>query len=224
MSELLVSVIMPVYNGERYLGEAIESVLAQTYGPIELIVIDDGSLDSSSRIAKGFPSVRYAVQANLGVGAALNHGIHLAQGDFLAFLDADDLWAENKTARQMSAFQEDPELDMVFGHVEQFLSPEVNGHYAMTGIYRGYLKGAMLIKKNSFSRAGQYETKVVIGDFIAWYARAIDSGLKSLMLSDIVLKRRIHKHNMGTLQREHQADYVRVLKETLDRRRILKKP
>lgn len=215
---------MPVYNGERYMGEAIESVLAQTYGPIELIVIDDGSLDGSSRIAKGFPSVRYAVQAHLGVGSALNYGIHLAHGDFLAFLDADDLWAENKTARQMAAFQEDPELDMVFGHVEQFLSPEINGHYTMTGIYRGYLKGAMLIKINSFSRAGQYETKLVIGDFIGWYARAIDSGLRSLMLSDIVLKRRIHKDNMGTRLREHQADYLRVLKETLDRRRTLKKP
>src|SRR5436305_1029668 len=89
----MISVIIPVYNGERYLGEAIESVLAQSYHWLEIILVDDGSTDGSATVAKQFsPAVQVVRQPNLGAGAARNRGIALAQGEFLAFLDADDLW------------------------------------------------------------------------------------------------------------------------------------
>src|ERR1700758_706720 len=98
----LISVIIPVYNAEKYLAEAIESVLAQTYRPIEVIVVDDGSTDSSADIAKRFASVRYCFQSHSGLGATRNRGIDLSQGKFLAFLDADDLWVEDKLTHQMA--------------------------------------------------------------------------------------------------------------------------
>ena len=219
MGEHLVSVIMPVYNGERYLGQAIESVQAQTYRPIELIVIDDGSLDSSAEIAKSFVSVRYASQEHAGIGAALNHGLQLAKGGYLAFLDSDDVWMADKTVRQIAALEQDPGLDAVFGHTEQFISPDVTVPPVRVGRFRSYIKGAMLIRRDSFLRVGEYDTRWKIGDFIEWYSRAVEKGLKSLMLPEIVLRRRIHEENTGKREREHQRDYVRILKQSLDRRR-----
>ena len=91
LNKPLVSVIIPVYNAERYLAEAIESVLAQTYRPIEVIIVDDGSTDSSADIAKRYNSlVRYFFQPNSGLAAARNKGISQAKGSFFAFLDVTD--------------------------------------------------------------------------------------------------------------------------------------
>ena len=128
-SKPLVSVIIPVYNREKYLAEAIESVLAQTYRPIEVIVVDDGSTDGSADIAKRFGSpVRYYFQPNSGAGAARNRGIAVARGSFLAFLDSDDLWVEDKLTHQMAAFERHSDVDIVSGHVRQFYSPELSEH------------------------------------------------------------------------------------------------
>lgn len=93
----LVSVIIPVYNGERYLRTAIESVLAQNVCPIEIIVVDDGSTDASQTVAREFmPMVQVITQSNRGASVARNRGVALAHGEILAFLDADDLWLADK--------------------------------------------------------------------------------------------------------------------------------
>lgn len=222
----LVSVMIPVYNGERYLAEAIESVLAQTYRPIEIIVVDDGSTDSSADVAKRFAlPVRYCFQPHSGAGAARNRGTGLAQGSLFAFLDADDLWVEDKLMREMVAFDDDPELDMVFGHVEQFHSPELDEierkkiRYAAK-IMSGYHAGSMLIRRDAFLRVGPFETKWKVGEFIDWYLRALEKGVKSMMLPEVVLKRRLHTANMGIRERRSQTDYVRILKASIDRRRL----
>ena len=222
----LVSVIIPVYNGERYLAEAIESVLAQTYRPLEIIVVDDGSTDGSAEVAKRFGSpVRYCFQPNSGAGAARNQGADLARGSFLAFLDADDIWLADKLALQIAAFDADPKMDMVFGHVRQFHSPELlderarkNTRYAAE-IMQGYAPGTLLIKRDAFFRAGPFATNWRVGEFVDWYLKAIEQGLKSLLLPEIVMERRIHTDNMGIREHKHYTDYVRILKASLDRRR-----
>src|SRR3954451_22735593 len=87
----LVSCIVPVFNGERYLREALQSILAQSYRPIEVVVVDDGSTDRSPVVVAGFGrEVRYLRQENAGPAAARNHGVQEARGELLAFLDADD--------------------------------------------------------------------------------------------------------------------------------------
>src|SRR4051812_26931964 len=112
----LISVIIGVFNGEPYLREAIESVLAQTYSPVELIVVDDGSEDATGALATGFGRrLHYVRQPNGGMGAARNTGLSLATGDYLAFLDADDRFLPDKLERQMAVFEADPSVDMVFG-------------------------------------------------------------------------------------------------------------
>ena len=104
-----VSVIIPTYNRRELLREAIASVLAQTYGDFELIVVDDGSDDGTAAVVREFAGVRYVYQPNRGVSAARNHGVALSSGALLAFLDSDDLWQPRKLASQVAFFTAHPE-------------------------------------------------------------------------------------------------------------------
>jgi len=111
----MVSVIIPTYNCDKYICEAIDSVLYQTYPDYEIIVIDDGSTDTTrSMIEAGYNTVRYFYLENNGVAAARNFGISMAQGELIAFLDADDKWLPTKLEKQVKYFQNDDRLGMVF--------------------------------------------------------------------------------------------------------------
>jgi glycosyltransferase involved in cell wall biosynthesis len=221
----LVSVIVPVYNGERYLAEALASAIGQTYRPIEIIVVDDGSTDDSGAIARRFGApVRYDSQSHAGIGAARNRGVELSFGRYLAFLDSDDLWTKDKLARQMAALRADPALDIVFGYARQFYSPELtaeerNKIYCPPEPMAGYYAGTMLIARMAFDRAGRFDTSWRVGEFIDWYARALKAGLKSALLPDVAAERRLHRVNQGVIERGAQSDFLRILKNALDRRR-----
>jgi len=87
----------------------------------------------------------------------------------------------------------------------------------------GYVLGTMLIKRRAFFRVGRFETTWEIGEFIDWYAKAVEEELKALMLPDVLLLRRLHRTNQGVLKREAQSDYLQILKAALDRRRAKEK-
>ena len=219
-----VSVGIPVYNGERYVEDAIASALNQTYSPLEVIVIDDGSTDRSAAIAKGFPNVRYAFQENQGISAARNRGVEMARGEYLAFLDADDVWMPDKLRLQMTAIEGDPTLSLVFGHVEEFVSPELEedlkGQVQIAdGVVPGLIPSTLLVRHDAFLRMGFFETNWKMGEFAAWYTRAIEKKLGQLTLPHLMTRRRVHDANNGRRQRESAIDYVRILKASLDRRR-----
>lgn len=221
----LVSVIIPVYNGDRYLGEAIESILAQSYQNSEIILIDDGSTDNTADIAQSFASVRYVYQTHGGCGAAMNRGIDLANGDFLAFLDADDLWTTEKLERQMALFVAQPDLDAVFSHVQQFYSPDIPvenriaAHYAQE-VMAGYYSSTLLIRREALHRVGHFQTEWRLGPFIDWFARAQDQHLIMLLMPEVLAKRRIHDANSGILHKDNKAaNLTRVLRASLQRRR-----
>ena len=111
----MISVIIPTYNSGIFIGEAIHSVLCQTCTDYEIIVIDDGSTDNTREIMKKyFPQVRYFYIPNQGVSRARNYGIRMARGEFIAFLDADDLWVPEKLEKQLKVFNADQELMLVF--------------------------------------------------------------------------------------------------------------
>jgi glycosyltransferase involved in cell wall biosynthesis len=221
----LISTIIPCHNCDRYLAEAIESVLGQTYRPIEVIVIDDGSTDRSGAVAQGFQNaIRYGHQLHSGSAAARNHGVELAQGAFYAFLDADDLWPAEKLQRQMAAFEADPSLGIVGGHAQQFVSPELPD--AVKARVRwdprrmlAQLPGALLVRRDEFHRIGGYSSLFVTASEIDWFMRATQLMVKTLMLPDVVLLRRLHTRNHGILRRDARRDYLRVVKAALDRRR-----
>lgn len=121
MTRATVSVVIPCYNAERFLGEALAGVQAQTHPPLETIVVDDGSTDSSAAVAERFPSVRVLRQANAGVAAARSRGLAAARGEWVAFLDADDRWRPAKLARQLARAAEG--FDFVYCDSENFGEP-----------------------------------------------------------------------------------------------------
>jgi len=222
----IVSVVIPVHNGERYLADAIDSVLAQAFHAIEIIVVDDGSTDRSGVIARGFgPPVQVHRQENGGTAAARNAGVGLARGDFLAHLDADDLWTEGRLVRQIEAFEEQPELDIVSGHLRQFFSPELDEEIRdrianPTEPMPGHHLGAMLIRRSVQEIVGPFETCWKIGQDMDWYLRGVvEKGLRMLMLPDLVLLRRLHETNKGITHRELFAQRMHILKASLERRR-----
>jgi len=220
----LLSVIIPAYNAARYLGQAIESVLTQGYEPLELIVVDDGSTDITPEVVRGFPGVRYLYQPNGGIAAALNHGLAVAQGEWLAFCAADDLWAKGRLENQFAAFARSPEPDIVFGHVQNFFSPELGEevtrrYYCPPDPLPGYSLAAMHLRRTTFDRVGAFNPAYRIGEFVDWYARAKEQGLSSVLLPEIVLSRRLHGQNLSIRTQNDRADFARILKASMDRRR-----
>jgi glycosyltransferase involved in cell wall biosynthesis len=149
--------------------------------------------------------------------------VEAARGAFVGFLDADDLWVKEKLARQIAALDADRGLDMVLGLVRQFHSPELNAHpeariASGETILAGSL-GTLLIRRQSFLRVGPFTTKYRVGEFIDWFARASELGLKQITIPDVLLLRRVHTDNMTRVERHSTVDYVRILKAALDRRR-----
>lgn len=219
-----VSVIIIVRDGERYLREAIESVLAQELAPSEVIVVDDGSTDGSLAVAERFGEQLRCISIDQrGIAGARNVGITMSRGDWVAFLDADDLWAPGSLQALSTAFAMDPGLDVAFGHVRQFLSPELDATASArltlrAGLDPGYLVGACMIRRAALDRVGPFLEEFATGDFIDWVARGRDLGLRERLLPNHVLSRRLHGLNHGLLV-DGREDYARVLKRTLDRRR-----
>lgn len=221
----LVSAVIPCFNGERYLAEAIDSVLVQSVQPLEVIVVDDGSTDRSRDIAARFgAAVRLQAYPHAGISATRNRGLACARGGFIAFLDADDLWLPDKLAVQMDAFEKEPHLEMVGGAVEVFVTPDpakaFTAHNSpVPARLCARAAGATVIRRSALARVGGFDTRLRTGEWIDWCARAQELGIPSRLLPDVVLKRRIHASNHGRRQPEARSDYLRVVKAALDRRR-----
>ena len=217
------SVIIPAFNAARFLREAIDSVLAQSQPPYEVIVVDDGSTDATEAVVRRFPAVRYIAQVHGGIAAARNRGVSAATGTWVAFLDADDRWTPGKLETQRAALEADPELDMVLGHCVEIRQREWATRLAFPGPPEGgvpgYLPGTCLIRRAAFERVGSFEPSLRAGEFIDWLLRARARGLRIRMLPDIVLWRRLHDANHGVMERAAYSDYAQVLKNELDRRR-----
>jgi glycosyltransferase involved in cell wall biosynthesis len=219
-----VSVILPVYNGEKYLKQAIESVLKQDYPNKELIVVDDGSTDSTYEIILHFGSkIRSIRQPNRGLGAARNKGISIATGEYFAFLDHDDLWEPSKLTCQMQKVStEDP---LIFGHVKQFICPSITEEEKQKLIVNeeilpAYFAGTLLVSKKRLLQIGPFFEKNTVGEFVDWYARALETKVPIIVLPELVLHRRIHQNNMGRQKDVYnRTEYLKILKESLDRRR-----
>ncbi len=220
-----VSVIIPCYDAAAYIGEAIDSVLEQQPPVHEIIVVDDGSTDASGSVVVEFgQAVKYDYQTNQGVSAARNRGVELASGDHIAFLDADDLWPKGSLGRKLDTLRKDQGLDSVFGMVEQFISPDVDGAtrasvHCPSGARHGRLAGCMLIKREAYDRVGPFDEDLRLGEAMDWIARAEAAGISTVMLDDVVLRRRIHGSNTVLTEARQHSDYLRALRASITRRR-----
>ncbi len=225
MNSDLISVIIPVYNGARHLAAALESALAQTMPPGEILVVDDGSSDDSALIACSFgPPVHLLRQPNCGPAAARNLGAQHASGNLLAFLDADDLWTPDKLARQMQVLAEHPDCKAVLGRVENFISPEMDERQhqilAKSAAQAGKFHiGALLIRRDAFLSVGYFEHHRRHGEFIEWWARAQKLNLSYIVLPELVLRRRLHAHNLTRREQNGRMEYLSMLREQVAQRR-----
>jgi glycosyltransferase involved in cell wall biosynthesis len=217
-----ITAIITVFNREAYLREALQSVFEQTRPADEIIVIDDGSTDRSAEVARSFgPRVQCISQANQGIGGARNTGVAAAQGDLIAFLDSDDLWLEKKLEAQHSFLDTHPNSDLVFCRMKPFLSPEINPESIPAFDDReiaACICSAALVYRRIFQLTGGFETDLQIGEFISWFDRAQEKGLRYDTLPDLLLRRRVHLGN-SVHNHEAKSDYLHILKRRIDRSR-----
>lgn len=225
MNDARVSVIVPCYNAERYLGEALESVLTQPE-VAEVLLVDDGSTDGSVAVAESFGSrVQLTRQANGGASAARNSGVQRAGGDFIAFLDADDVWTDGSLAVRVAALEASGRDDGVSGLTQQFLSPELSladrtRLLCPDAPVHAHVPGALLVRRTVFARVGLFDEQYRTGEMLDWVSRASAAGVVLAYIDALVMRRRIHATNTVHRQEALHGDYLRVLKASIARRRM----
>lgn len=224
----LVSVIMPVFNGEEFLAEAISSVLTQSYKRLELIVVNDGSSDGSMGIVQGqlakAENIHCISQDNAGVSAARNHGINSCSGELIAFLDQDDRWVEYALETQVAHHCQHPDIGYTLAQQICFQEgigepPDWFRLQHLDVPHTGYLPGTLVAKKRLFSQIGLFDTQYPISSDADWFARAKDSQVPMSVLPETLLHRRIHAGNQSRHSKKINGELIKLLSASVKRKR-----
>lgn len=224
MTAPLVSVIMAVRNGERFLRQAIESVLAQDYRPSEIILIDGQSGDRTAEIARAYPDIRYILQESKGVANAYNIGVMAAQGTFVAFLSHDDVWLPNKLSAQVNYLLAHPDIDYVTTATQFFLEPGCTfpAHVVRRDILNGSrnvrMMEVLVTRRCVFDRVGLFDPTLSTAEDIDWYARADDSGVPMAVIDQVLLRKRIHDANTSLFTAAHRQNLLQALRRSAQRK------
>ncbi len=216
-----VSVIMPVYNGADYIGQAIESVLTQDYSSFEIIVIDDGSTDETREIVQGCHDgrIRYLRQQNRGVSHARNFGIRSAKGQFIMPLDADDMMAPAFISRHLAEFEKHPEADLVYcdvllidersNPIRIMNKPEYQDRrHLIRDMFRAghpVVPFRLGIRKSVFDKIGFYDEDLIVGEDYDMMRRFIKAGLKIHHLNEPLHLRRTHAESLSRNYSSHKT-------------------
>jgi glycosyltransferase involved in cell wall biosynthesis len=221
-SRPLVSVITPVYNGERYLREALESLFAQDYEPFEAIVVDDGSTDATPEIAQSFP-VQYLRQENQGAAAARNAGIAQARGELVCWLDADDVLVPNKLSLQAGFLAGHEAVGCVLGRQEIMLegveAPEWLQRDRVYGDLDGIPLVSAMVRRSVLERTGGFDPSFGFAEDRDLFVRMREYGVEIVVLEEVVVRRRFHGENTNFTRRPPKHPILRSLKGKLDRER-----
>jgi len=201
----LVSCIVPVFNGELYLADALDSVLAQTYRPLQLIVSDDGSTDGTAGIAATYGErIVYLRERNAGPAAARNRGLRAAQGSFVAFLDADDLWAPEKLEEQMERFDAQPALELCCAYVRNCPDPSAaragSADPRTSQVIRSCTIISLLARRRVFDAVGAFDPALPVGEDTEWFLRAAHAGAVREVVPRVLAYHRVHP---GSLSARH---------------------
>jgi glycosyltransferase involved in cell wall biosynthesis len=226
-ADRLVSALISVRDGERYLAEAIESVLSQTHGALEVVVVDNGSRDGSREVMQRYaPEVRcLALPRGGGVATARNAAVAATRGAWVGLLDYDDLWEPDKVAVQLERLEAPDRPEVVFGGVRDFVSPDMPPDVAEriqcdNQIRPGTTPGAMLVRREAFERFGLFPERWWYHSPMAWLLAARESGLREASVPHGVLRRRLHDHNLSW-DDEARREYALIIAEALARRRAV---
>lgn len=230
----LVSVVIPACNAERYIGGAIESVLGQTYAPLETIVVDDGSSDETAAIAAGYPEVRLIRQENRGPAIARNRGFDACEGEIVAFHDADDEMIADKLEVQVGCLLADEGVEIVVGEQEVIVEPGaelpfwVEGSTAQIGMPPRPAELAdeplvhpmtMVMRREVFGLVGGFDEAMRPAEDLDWIFRAAEAKVEIARLPNVVLRRRVHPDSLTQDDAAAKRAFFRVFKARIERHR-----
>ncbi|MFH1387062.1 MAG: glycosyltransferase [bacterium] len=223
----LVSVIIPTYNREKYIGKAIQSVLDQTYGNYEILIIDDGSTDNTKKVVDSFNSekIRYFRKEHSGISDARNYGIRESKGEYISWLDSDDEYLPNLLAFQQSHFEANPLIEVLY--VDHYFMDSKGKIdyccYDYTGDSRQALiavaamgnsptrnMGSM-VRKNIYEKIGGYDPLLKMAEDTSFTLRALNAGVRFKHLPLPLCKRRNHNERTTFVLRKDHLDEAKAL-------------
>ncbi|MBI4773745.1 MAG: glycosyltransferase [Deltaproteobacteria bacterium] len=225
MNRPLVSVIMPVRNGERFLREAIESILGQDYPSLELIVVDGQSTDGTGSVVQSFGKIRYIRQeGRLGIGHAKNLGIAAAKGEFLSFISHDDLWPPHKLRTQIDYMVHHPDVQYSLTRVKFFLEPGCSVPRGfrpelLKDDYVGKMPETLVARKSLFDSIGGFNTELTYIEDVEWFARVARSQIPMGIVQEVLLHKRIHDGNASydpSKMRDIKREIVQIVKKSIE--------
>lgn len=218
-----ISVLIPAFNAEHFIDEAIQSVVNQTVRPGEIIVVDDGSIDATAvRCSAWAPDVALIRQSNAGPGRARNVAAHAATGAGFALLDADDTWLPHKLEVQLAYLADHPDHVAVFGWMQNFVDPHshlVVGPKAQLDARPAHQPSTMLARRAVVDAIGPFDEVGPLQGWLDWFMRLRESGLSIGMVDQLVTMRRIHDDNLSIREQAHKSELHRFLHASLQRRR-----
>ena len=221
----LVSIVAPAYNAAEFLNSWIASIEAQAYGPVEAILVDDGSSDDLAEKAARCPSwVRYLRQDNQGPAAARNTGIRAAHGKYLAFLDLDDLWAPGHLARAVRALDQEPAAGIAQGLIRNVVTDPRRGVCYCSRAYRFLNLGAAVVRPWVFERCGLFDGDLRFAEDFDFITRCWEQSVLKVNIEEVSLLYHRHEANMTNGKSTVDLGAIRVYKRHLDRVRSGRAP
>jgi glycosyltransferase involved in cell wall biosynthesis len=221
-----VSVVIPVRNGIRFIGEAIDSVLAQTQLPLEILVIDAASTDGTRDLVATYEDrgVRLVDQEGTGIPGGWNQGIATARGEVLAFLSSDDLWTSHKLERQLGVLTADATLDYTIAMFRYFVEPGCRipptfNHALLDRDLVGRIMETLVARRRAFDRVGCFDTRLRTAHDVDWYARASDQHLPMAVVNEVLLHKRVHDANASASAETNTPELLAALRSSVARKR-----
>ena len=221
-----VSVILIVRNGERFIGEALESVSHQTVAPREILVIDGNSSDASVEVARRFTGVTVVPQKSVGLANAYNEGIAHARAPMLAFISHDDRWLPEKIERQLSFMRSEPDVLLSVTYVEHFLEegssiPAGFRTDLLDHAVPGYLMETLMARREVFQRVGHFDPTFAVSEDTDWFARVKDAGLTIGLVPETLTVKRVHDTNASLSHPAINGLLLRALRQSIARKRAV---
>lgn len=233
-SKRLVSVVIPAFNSERFLAEAIESALVQTYAPVETIVVDDGSSDDTVAVARAHPGITLIEQENSGPSAARNRGFAASHGEFVAFHDSDDLMTPDKLAVQVGYMLENPGVGCVLAEQELIVEAGAELPFWVEGTKVETVMPprppeledepmvhpmTMVVRRETFELVGDFDESMRAAEDFDWMLRAAEEKVEIARLSEVLLRRRVHPDSLTQDAAASRAGLFRAFKARIERHR-----
>ena len=218
----LISIVFPVYNGEQFIGEAIDSAFSQFYRPIQVIVVDDGSTDSTFDIASSYEDVTVHRREQGGPSAARNQGLRMAEADFVTFIDADDQMTPDGLTAQWRHMDARPDLECVLGYANIKLEPGTSlpewlnapvGHDSVVPF------PSALFRTATVRRTGGFDESVKVGEWFELFTRLREQPFEVSVIPVEVIRKRVHGANLSYQQKAMQEGMFQSLRKRLERQR-----